>query len=75
MKISAYIPAAQTVQFMFGMISLDSVNEVPCSAVPFARTVFVPIEMNINPPGILAMDTVVTISVTGNATCRSSIVA
>ena len=54
---------------------MDTVNEVPCTDDPFARIVFVPIVIDINPPGFLLTDTVVTISVTGNATCRSSIVA
>ena len=70
-----YIPAAQTVQFSFGQISVDTVDEVPCTDHPLAGIVLVPIVIDINPPGFLLTDIVVTISVTGNATCRSSIIA
>ena len=50
-------------------------NEVPCPADPTKRQIRVLIEMSIDPAGdYLRTDTVVTISVTGNATCRSIIV-
>lgn len=51
-------------------------NEVPCPADPTKREIRVRIEMSIDPAGdYLRTTTAVNISVTGNATCRSIIVA
>ena len=76
MHLFLYLPAAQTVQFSFGQVNLYAVNEVPCASDQTTRTVYVPIEISITPSNAILQNVfVVTISLTGNATCRSIIVA
>ena len=57
-------------EFRFGQITM-AVNEVPCASGLTEREVFIPIVISITPPSaFLRSDIVVTISVTGNATCK-----
>ena len=59
------------VEFHFGQITLATVNEVPCASGLTEREVFVPIVIRITPPSaFLRSNIVVTVSVTGNATCK-----
>ena len=69
------IPAATMAEFHFEQITL-AVNEVPCAEVPCTsylntREVHVPIVISLTPPNaFLRFNIIVTISVTGNATCK-----
>ena len=59
------------VKFHFGQITLATVNEVPCASGLTEQEVFVPIVISITPSSaFLRSNIVVTISVTGNATCK-----
>ena len=63
-------PAATMAEFHFGQVT-QAVNEVPCASGLTEREVYVPIVISITPPiAFLRSNIVVTISVTGNATCK-----